>query len=682
LVASLQHRRHPVFRLFAIACLLAFTSASNAQELQQKIEFAKSRVYPALVNISVVSRDFSGGRTRRFPAAGSGTIISPAGHAITNFHVVENAQRVTCTLPTGESIRADIIASDPAIDLAVLQLRMGERESQNTPLPFATLGDSSTLEVGDYVLAVGNPLGLSSSMTLGIASNTARVFTDFLGNEVEDLDIGEHATGMFTRWIQHDALILPGNSGGPLVDLRGEIVGMNTRGGSGVAFATPANLLKKSINRILSFGEVRRGWLGTDVKPVKKLGRETGALVTAVVPESPAAIGGIRPGDVILKLDDHVVRCRFLEELPLFHEQVADREPGAELHVTYEREGATHETTVRLAEWEPSTEDIVEVRALGGTVTRLTRRRALRMQLPDVRGLVVTGVRPGHPLDRAKPRVETDDVIVALDGVPTLDPNQFATSIESGEGDRELTLRLRRGREDLIAVVEIEADQERDRPRVLTSAWIGIRTQVLTPAVAQAVGQPDRRGYRITDVLPGTRASEAGLAPGDLLVAMDGDALNAYRDQDARDLERLLENEYSPGEMVELTLLREGESRSVRLELEPSPKAVSEAATGRNEFFELTVRELLPRDRMDRNWPESQTGVVVTECTNGGWAAMAGIRPNDLLVSANGRALDNVAAFEQCLSAFESERPQSISVYLRRGTSTTFAIVQPEWKKP
>lgn len=200
--------------LRAAVLVLGLASGLLSQSLHERIDGARRRVYPALVNISVVTRTFSGGRAVRQPSGGSGTIISPAGHVITNYHVVQDAERITCTLPSGEEIPAEVLADDPAIDMSMLQLRMSEREDPGLSLPFATIGDSSRLEVGEYVLAVDNPLGLASSMTLGIVSNTERVFTDFLGNSVEDLDIGSRRTGRFTRWIQHDALILPGNSGG------------------------------------------------------------------------------------------------------------------------------------------------------------------------------------------------------------------------------------------------------------------------------------------------------------------------------------------------------------------------------------------------------------------------------------------------------------------------------------
>jgi serine protease Do len=263
--------------------------------LRRDIDFARSKVYPTLVNIAVVVQSYSGGRARRFPAAGSGVVVSAAGHVLTNFHVAGHTTRITCTLPSGERIDADIVAHDPLTDLSVLKLRLAERSNPTRPVSFSTLGDSDALEVGEYVLAMGNPLTLSSSLTLGVVSNTKRVFTDFTGTEMTELDLGAgERTGIFTRWIQHDALILPGNSGGPLVNLRGEVVGINELGGAGVGFAIPSNLAARVLNQVLTFGEVRRGWLGVTVLPVEKLGRQRGARRPGGVGRS--VVGGPRGG--------------------------------------------------------------------------------------------------------------------------------------------------------------------------------------------------------------------------------------------------------------------------------------------------------------------------------------------------------------------------------------------------
>ena len=153
------------------------------------LDDARRKVYPALVNIAVVFRFYESGRAQRAPAGGSGVIISPDGYVLTNFHVAGHTTHITCTLASGESLDAKVVADDPLSDLSVLKLRRDPADK--APLAYAALGDSDKLQVGDAVLAMGNPLMLSSSMTLGIVSNPKRVFTDFTGTEMEDMQLDE-----------------------------------------------------------------------------------------------------------------------------------------------------------------------------------------------------------------------------------------------------------------------------------------------------------------------------------------------------------------------------------------------------------------------------------------------------------------------------------------------------------
>ena len=200
-----------MIRTLLTTSLLSVSTAAVAavpdQDQMTDIDRAREAVYPALVNISVVGKQYQNGKLRRFPAAGSGVIVSPEGHVLTNFHVAGETTRITCKLPDGRAFTARPIVLDPLTDLAVLQLDL-DRNGVLEEVPYARLGDSDALEIGDDVLAMGNPQSLSSSMTRGIVSNPARVFTSFTGNEMDEVDLGSgQRTGLFTRWIQHDALI-------------------------------------------------------------------------------------------------------------------------------------------------------------------------------------------------------------------------------------------------------------------------------------------------------------------------------------------------------------------------------------------------------------------------------------------------------------------------------------------
>jgi serine protease Do len=654
-------------------CCAAVVPAQQS-DIKAQIEFAKSKVYPALVNIAVVMKSYEGGRTVRRPSAGSGTVVSPAGHVITNYHVVEGAERVTCTLPTGETIVAKVLAEDPAIDFAVLQLDLRKRRDPNVGLPFATLGDSDTVAVGDYVLAVGNPLALSSSMTLGIVSNTRRVFTDFLGNEAEDLDIGGQKTGMFTLWLQTDALILPGNSGGAMVNLRGEIIGMNTRGGAGMGFATPSNLLSKSLNQIVTYGEVRRGWFGVDVKPIPDPSQR-GALVAHVAPGSPAASAGIVPGDRIVAINGAAVNCHFLEDLPLVYGAIADLTPGATAQVEL---AGSRTVPVVVGKWENFLAQEREFRGVGVTVRNVTRPLAVARGWPDSDGVLITGIRPGKPIEAARPELAVGDVVRQLNGKPVATLADIEPVLAEAKPGTSLAFTVRRGRQEIVSALVVEEPVERKSGKTLPRAWLGVQTQVLSPDVAKALGMEGQKGLRITRVLPESRAATSGLQIGDVLTGIGGEAIESHRPQDAGDLDNLL-NDFAVDQKVAVEIRRGAEKLTLEVVLEASRMVTGDPEKAADDFFELKVRAIVYADRVEQPWPDGTAGAMVADCTNGGWAAMSGLRVGDLIQRIDDTAIAGPADVAKALTAAREARRPLVSFFIRRGTRTTFVFVEPTY---
>jgi len=654
---------------------------AGSDELRADIDFAKSKVYPALVNIQVVGQSFSGGRSRKFPGAGSGVIVSPAGHVLTNYHVAGETTRIVCTLPDGETIQADVVAHDPLTDLSVLKLRMEQRKNANTGLPFATLGDSDALAVGQYVLAMGNPLTLSSSMTLGVVSNVKRVFTNFTGTEMEEMDLGSgQMTGLFTRWIQHDALILPGNSGGPLVNLKGEVVGINELGGSGVGFAIPSNLAGHVLNQALTHGKVLRGWFGLSIIPIKMIGLDSGAIVSWVVQGGAADEAGIRAGDVLHAFDGEAVDVKVFEEVPLFYKRMAEFKAGQEVRVKFERAGERKETLLTVAPMEKFLDDEVEYRSWGLTVRGVTSHMALVRKYPDCRGVLVTGVRPGRPAASAKPKLERDDVILSMNGKTVSGRSHFTELIASLSGSEEVVLRLRRGDEDVVTVIDLDTDESDFKGGELPKAWIGIKTQVLTPSVAKALSLEKKKGFRVTQVYRETKAAEAGIQPGDVIVALNGGPLKASRVQDSEILRRRVEN-LVPGTKATLTVYRNETRMEIELELEETPAGPSEAASAEESFLEFAVRDLTFWDRIKYKWGKDKGGVLVVDATGGGWASLAGLRTKDLLLAVQGREIKDVAAFEKIMDDIMNEKPQTVALFIRRDYRTDFKVIEPDWSR-
>ncbi len=502
-------------KVLLIGCLLALLLATPAvaaergqDELRRDMEFAREQVYPALVNIAVVTKVHRNGRTMRFFGAGSGAIVSPAGHVITNYHVAEHATQIVCRLPSGESIDADVVAHDPLTDLSVLKLKLDTREDRNAALPFARIGNSDALETGDYVLAMGNPLTLSSSMTLGIVSNPKRVFATLTGSEMGEMELGEgQLTGLLTRWIQHDALILPGNSGGPLVNLRGEIVGVNELGGRGVGFAIPANLVAKVLNQALAHGEIVRGWLGIELAHTEKLNDRRGVLIAFAQPGGAAAEAGIEAGARLLAIDGEPTVGRSIEDLPVLYARFADLAPGQEVALRIEQDGEARTKTVTVGKMGCYLTDAVEDKTLGLTLRDITGPMAMLRRYPDARGVLVTGVRPGKAAAEARPGLQRGDVIRELNGTPIEDYASYRKAVAAFEKGGRPSVLARRGDAEVLTVLDLEKSKPPLSGGELAKAWLGIRTQVVTPDVA--AGTRTRRHARLPHH-PGLSRDEGG----------------------------------------------------------------------------------------------------------------------------------------------------------------------------
>jgi S1-C subfamily serine protease len=280
---------------------LAAADAPLFDAYSQAVVRAVERTGPAVVHLEVRADAGRGARSRGAPAAGSGSgfIFTPDGFALTNSHVVHGAAAVRATLPDGTQYAAEVVGDDPETDLAVLRLGA-------TGLPTAELGDSGALRAGQLVIAIGNPLGFQATVTAGVVSALGRSMRAQSGRLIEGV-------------IQTDAALNPGNSGGPLVDSRGRVVGINTAviaGAQGICFAVPVNTAHFVIPRLIREGRVRRSWIGIAGQSIRlsrrrvqlsHLHAEGAVLVTEVTPGSPAARAGLQPRDIILRVGDTTV---------------------------------------------------------------------------------------------------------------------------------------------------------------------------------------------------------------------------------------------------------------------------------------------------------------------------------------------------------------------------------------
>ena len=281
--------------------------AMGRLDFRKVVTDAKDLVFPAVVFVKCVRQTHEGGKKASEEVSGSGVVIDPNGALLTNWHVVDKAIEIRCLLYDGRAMEAEVIGTDKDLDIALLELKgLGEGEI----VPYAQMGDSADLKEGDFVMAMGAPWGLTRSVSIGIVSCTRRF-----------LPKNSH----YSLWLQTDAAISPGNSGGPLVNTAGHIVGINTRGvmwGGDMGFAIPAQTIGQLLPRLREHGKVNWSWLGLQLQPLKDFNRNIyfegteGVIVSETDPESPARRAGIQARDRILTVNGQALNAITDEDLP------------------------------------------------------------------------------------------------------------------------------------------------------------------------------------------------------------------------------------------------------------------------------------------------------------------------------------------------------------------------------
>jgi len=680
--------------MFSIPVYLALLSVAYGDQdqaerlrhdLRQMIESARDQVFPALVNIHVVTVDYWGGKEHKGRAVGSGTIISSEGHIITNQHVSNRGKKFKCTLADKQEITAELVGEDPLTDLAVLKLDLSEIKDAAADLPVARFGHSDEVQVGDHVMAMGSPFALSRSVTLGIVSNTERVFAGgWTGDDIDEMELDSgQRTGLFTRWIQHDAAINPGNSGGPLVNLGGDIIGVNELGGSAMGFAIPSNLAKTVTAALIEHGEVTRSWIGVSFKPIKKTGLDKGVLVNSVVRQGPADKAGIQPGDVILRIDGKAMTVRFAEEIPPLMKQIAGRSVGSSIEVAYDRGGSVGKATVVTEKLQKDRGEEVALRAWGITVQEITEKMARDRRLDSTEGALVSSVRSGGPAQLAEPALSYGNVIRAIDDHPISDIaaliDQYERVMEADPMPEYLLVQFDRGGKNHVTLLKPKPDEDEDPPREVPKAWIGVATQPVLKKLAKKLGHPDKLGYRLTRVYPRTLAADTDLQVGDVILALNGDNLKPRGMQDAglfaRNVRKLDINDTAA-----LTILRDGEATDMTVKLERSRRTPAEARRDQNRDFELTVRELTFFDRDDRRWDDSVKGVLVEQVESAGWAGLGGLHAGDLIQRIDDRRIRGLKSYRKTMKAVAEAQPERMVFVVLRGVQTRFQYVEPDWK--
>jgi serine protease Do len=443
----------------------AVTKTSDIPMVPANFSDLAEKVRPGVVNIQVVRTvknagfgvpfpfrtpfgdffgPFSDENPHRSPeqqGVGSGFVISSDGYILTNNHVIDEANQIKIKLADGKEYDAKVVGRDPKTDLALLK---AEGASNLQPLQ---LGDSESLKVGSWVVAVGSPFGLEQTVTAGIVSAKGRVI----------------GSGPYDNFIQTDASINPGNSGGPLLNTEGQVVGINTAifsrtgGNVGIGFAIPVNMAKEIVPQLEEKGHVTRGWLGVGIQKItpelaKSFGLkdDKGALVSQVANDGPAHKGGIETGDVIIEFDGKKVSE--MNDLPRV---VASTPVGKAVEVKVLRGGNEVVREVKIAEMEQN-EEAANVssstrKPLGMTVQNLTPEIAKGLGLKTETGILVANVAPGSPA--AKADIRSGDVIRQVNKKPVKDVEDFKQKIETAKDQETILLLIQRGENTLFAAL-------------------------------------------------------------------------------------------------------------------------------------------------------------------------------------------------------------------------------------
>ncbi len=397
-------------------------------------------------------RFFGGERPNQKPknGMGSGFIIDKQGHILTNYHVIEDADEIVVTLDDDgaeKEYSATLVGSDPKTDIALIKINRDAGDDKD--FPFLKLGSSENLEVGEWVVAIGNPFGLSHTVTVGVVSALGR-------------SIG---AGPYDEFIQTDASINPGNSGGPLINIEGQVIGINTAiisgntgGNVGIGFAIPIDIVAGILGDLKEKGTVTRGWLGVMIQKITPelaksfgLARSEGALVGDVMPDGPAAKGGIQRGDVIIRFDGKQVRD--MEDLPKI---VAATSPNSIVDVDVIRDGAQMTFSVSIELLRDAQETVVAAKAnpLGLNVQDITEELARNLKLESTDGVLVSDVTAGNAA--AEAGIRRGDVISEMNRSIVRNTRDYQNLLASVSKGSSVLFLIRRGGNTIYIAVKVE----------------------------------------------------------------------------------------------------------------------------------------------------------------------------------------------------------------------------------
>lgn len=663
-----------------LVCLFAVAEGCGRvgrDPLQDIADRAMLQAQPAVVQIRAVVKNYGGGREVKSISVGSGFIITPKGDIVTNHHVAGRASRLVCVLSDNEEIAAELIGTDPLADIAVL--RLAPRPGK--PYPTVRFGDSDTVAVGETVLAMGSPLAMSQTTTRGVISNTKMIMPgSFRGGTQFTLD-GERV-GALVRWFTHDAVIFPGNSGGPLLNLRGEVIGVNEIS-FGLGGAIPANLARHVSDQLVLNGRVRRAWLGMEIQELlKSSGQERGALVSDVAADSPAAKAGLVSGDILLRLGGHDVTIRYDEEIPLFNQMVAALPIDQPLDAVIRRGDAEQTLVMRPSEREPMLPQTTELKEWGITARDINVLLAQELRVKEPQGALITSVGSAGPAGAAKP------VLMPLDLIRRVNDQAVLSVAHLQELTRQIAgatnvpvsamVEVERQGQSLLSAIRLGVPHPEPPGAKSRKAWMGMHVQAVSREMATLLRTNTLTGVRITQVFPDSQAAAAGLRVGDVIVGLDDERVTVSMvGEESYFFSRI--RQYTVGKEVRLGILRAGQATNLVVTLDETPATAQEKEKFLDAKFEFVARDLTLDDRVRQKLPRDLEAVIVVEVTDGGWAALGGLAPGDLILTVAQHPITAVSVLSATMGDISAAKPAQVVMHIRRGIHTMFVELEPEW---
>lgn len=646
----------------ALAATLLWAGAVAAFESgiaadSQSIARARDAVMPHVVSILVVREDFEAGEPKLSVSSGSGTVVTSQGHIVTNAHVIDHGRNYRVIFGDGREREATLVGQDSAADLAVLQL-----VDEPTPMPYARFAAADDLHPGETVLAMGAPWGLSNSLSAGVVNNPRRLLVSLFEDEAdyEDRLDEDSPTGRYYAWIQHDAAIAPGNSGGPLVDLEGEIVGINARGmlfGGDLAFAIPVDEAKAVVAQLIAHGKVRRSSLGLRLRSLRGSGEIRGVLIHAIDTVGPAARAGLKPGDRLLALDGLALDALQAVDVPAIQRRFAELVPGVAVELRVLSTGQERRVSIIPEPVGRERGRSAAFLPFGIAVQELTRAMSERRRIDVDSGLLITSLRAGGPAATARPPLVAGAVLIRIDGQAVTRVADLDFWREPRRPAQPLRVEyLVEGQRRVSALSPFWGDRTREPLPELPKAWVGIEVQPI-PASLAATLDLDASGFLITRIYPGSTLGKAGAAVGDLLTTINGQPLDAINDtRDELFAQRV--REFEIGERVMFEGLRDGRPQRWLTRLVASPVPVSGLRSTESSLLRANFREMGFFDRVERKLPLDQTGIIVQAVESGGAAGLAHLKAGDVIVRMGTQSIDGLDMIRPALleAARQSER--------------------------